>query len=336
MTEIRHEPVAPTRTRWLAPGSDIDAHRHDDHQIVYAARGVLAVTTDAGTWIAPANRAIWIPAGTVHAHRAHGAMELRSACPPRRTRSAWTAPSVLTVGPLLRELIIAHTTTPADDSPERRRLRAVLLDRLAASPQQPVQLPAPSDPRLRRICDILRADPADRRTLDALAQASARTLSRLCTAELGMTFPQWRTQLRLYQALVLLAEDTPVTTVAHRCGWSSASAFIDVFRRAYGHTPGRHRPGYDADRDQGRRSWPGGPTGRAGPEPWTTPSGWTATRRPTTTAACACAPTGSVRPRGSPDAPRPRAVLPGWRGSPPPASPRTPASCTLRRWTGGR
>jgi len=57
-----------------------------------------------------------------------------------------------------------------------------------------------------------------------------------------MTFPQWRTQLRLYQALVLLAEDTPVTTVAHRCGWASASAFIDVFRRAYGHTPGRHLP----------------------------------------------------------------------------------------------
>lgn len=58
-----------------------------------------------------------------------------------------------------------------------------------------------------------------------------------------MTFPQWRTQLRLYQALVLLAEGVPVTTVAHRCGWFSASAFIDVFRQAYGHTPGRHRIG---------------------------------------------------------------------------------------------
>ncbi|WP_426502444.1 helix-turn-helix domain-containing protein [Dactylosporangium sp. McL0621] len=55
-----------------------------------------------------------------------------------------------------------------------------------------------------------------------------------------MTFPQWRTQLRLYHALVLLAEHTPVTVVAHRCGWSSASAFIDVFRRAFGHTPGTH------------------------------------------------------------------------------------------------
>jgi AraC-like DNA-binding protein len=56
--------------------------------------------------------------------------------------------------------------------------------------------------------------------------------------DLGMTFPQWRTQLRLHRALVLLAEHTPVTTVAHQCGWSSASAFIEVFRRSFGHTPG--------------------------------------------------------------------------------------------------
>jgi AraC-like DNA-binding protein len=71
--------------------------------------------------------------------------------------------------------------------------------------------------------------------------ASERTLARLCRADLGMSFPQWRTQLRLHHALVLLADDTPVTVVAHRCGWSSASAFIDVFRRAFGHTPGTYR-----------------------------------------------------------------------------------------------
>ena len=55
-----------------------------------------------------------------------------------------------------------------------------------------------------------------------------------------MTFPQWRTQSRLYHALRLLADDTPVTAVAHRCGWSSSSAFIDVFRRSFGYTPGTH------------------------------------------------------------------------------------------------
>ncbi|NUW40858.1 AraC family transcriptional regulator [Nonomuraea rhodomycinica] len=246
MTNIRHQPTAPTHARWLAPGAAIDAHRHDDHQIVYAARGVLAITTDAGSWIAPATRAIWVPAGTVHAHRAHGELELHFVgLPPGDNPLGLDAPTVLTVGPLLRELILAYTRAPDDDSPERGRLRAVLLDQLRASPQQPVHLPAPTAPRLKALCDILRADPADDRTLAALGKqvgASDRTLSRLFRSDLGMTFPQWRTQLRLYHALVLLAEKTPVTTVAHRCGWSSASAFIDVFRRAFGHTPGAHLP----------------------------------------------------------------------------------------------
>ncbi|MFG2855465.1 AraC family transcriptional regulator [Streptomyces mirabilis] len=246
MTEIRHDPVAPTRTQWLASGAAIDAHRHDDHQIVYAGRGVLAVTTGAGTWIAPGTRAIWVPAGTVHAHQAHGELELHLVgLPASDNPLGLDEPTVLSVGPLLRELILAYTHTPHDDSPERGRLRAVLLDQLRASPQQPLHLPTPTTLQLRAVCEILRTNPADDRTLAALGRqvgASDRTLSRLFKADLGMTFPQWRTQLRLYHALVLLSENVPVTAVAHRCGWSSASAFIDVFRRTFGHTPGTHQP----------------------------------------------------------------------------------------------
>ena len=110
MLEVRHEPTAPTRTLRLASGDKIDAHRHDDHQIVYAGRGVLAVTTDQGSWVAPATRAIWIPAGTFHAHRAYGELKLHTvglsaADNPLQLDS----PTVLAVGPLLRELIIAYT-----------------------------------------------------------------------------------------------------------------------------------------------------------------------------------------------------------------------------------
>ncbi|MFF3141575.1 helix-turn-helix transcriptional regulator, partial [Streptomyces sp. NPDC057927] len=166
-------------------------------------------------------------------------------------------PTVLSVGPLLRELILAYTHTPHDDSPERGRLRAVLLDQLRASPQQPLHLPTPTTLQLRAVCEILRTNPADDRTLAALGRqvgASDRTLSRLFKADLGMTFPQWRTQLRLYHALVLLSENVPVTAVAHRCGWSSASAFIDVFRRTFGHTPGTHQRGDCADDDFGHQA----------------------------------------------------------------------------------
>lgn len=226
-------------------GARIDRHRHDDHQIVYAASGVLSVSTDSGTWIAPATRAIWIPAGTSHEHRAYGRTDLHLVgLPASDNPLELDTPAVLSVGPLLRELIIAYTTEPSDGSAERARIRAVLLDRLRHSPQQPLRLPTARDGRLAAVCAALDADPADNRSLAELgaeAGASERTLSRLFRAEFAMTFPQWRTQLRLHHALVLLAEDHPVTTVAHRCGWASPSAFIDVFRQAFGHTPGRNR-----------------------------------------------------------------------------------------------
>ncbi|AEW98654.1 AraC family transcriptional regulator [Streptantibioticus cattleyicolor] len=245
MPEIRHQPHAPTRVRTLAPGERIDAHHHDDHQIVYAGSGVLAVTTDAGTWFAPGTRAIWVPACTVHAHRAHGHLELHFVgLPADDNPPGLDAPTVLAVSPLLRELIRAYTAAPGDDTPERHRLRAVLRDQLRPCPQRPMHLPAPADPRLAAVCALVHRDPAARHTLAHLARTAGtgeRTLSRLFRAELGMTFPQWRTQSRLYHALRMLADGAPVTTVAHRCGWASTSAFIDVFRRSFGYTPGAHQ-----------------------------------------------------------------------------------------------
>lgn len=244
--EIRHQPVAPTRAQRLASGARIDAHRHDDHQIIYAGRGVLSISTDAGTWVAPGTHAIWVPAGTVHAHRAYGDLELHLlGLPAGDNPLGLTSPTVLTVDRLLRELIIAYTRDNRE-SPERTRLRAVLLDRLRASAQQPLHLPSPTAPLLRAVCAVLVDNPGDTRTLGELGRevgASDRTLSRLFRSDLGMTFPQWRTQLRLHHALILLTEKTPVTAVAHRCGWASASAFIDIFRRTFGHTPGTHLPG---------------------------------------------------------------------------------------------
>lgn len=239
MPEIRQRRPANNSFLSIPAGGSVDAHWHEEHQIVYAGRGVLSVTTDAGSWIAPANRAIWVPAGTLHQHRAYGETALHTVGLSDNPLNL-TAPSALVVSPLLRELILAYTTSEGDTD-ERDRLRAVLLDQLRHSPQRPTYLPTPRDPRLAAVCELLQTDPADRRTLKQLGHeigASERTLSRLCTADLGMTFPQWRTQLRLHTALRLLAGGESVTRVAHQCGWASTSAFIDTFRRAFGHTPG--------------------------------------------------------------------------------------------------
>ncbi|MDX3001381.1 helix-turn-helix transcriptional regulator [Kribbella solani] len=255
---------ANTGHRPIQAGGGIEAHWHDRNQIVYAGRGVLSVTTDAGSWVAPGTRAIWIPAGTVHQHRAYGETALHTIGledNPLRL----DVPSALVVSPLLRELILTYTSAeqqppkppterlpteqplseqPLSELAERARLRAVLLDQLRRSPQRPTYLPTAQDPRLAAACALLVDNPADNRTLTqlgAVVGASERTLSRLCKTDLGMTFPQWRTQLRLHEGLRLLAEGESVTRVAHACGWASTSAFIDTFRRAFGHTPGSRR-----------------------------------------------------------------------------------------------
>lgn len=167
---IRHTPRAATSIRELDTDVGIDPHRHDDHQIAYAGSGVLSITTDAGTWVAPVTRALWIPAGTVHEHRAFGRTDLHSVgLPTRLNPLSLDGPAVIAVGPLLRELILAYTRAPEDTGPERRRLLGVLLDQLRASPLQPLHLPAPADPRLAAVCALLHVDPADPRGLAALA-----------------------------------------------------------------------------------------------------------------------------------------------------------------------
>jgi AraC-like DNA-binding protein len=232
--------VAPTRAQLSSPAEPSTPTATTTTQLVYAGRGALAVTTDAGSWIIPDTAAIWIPAGTVHAHRAYGNLELHLVgVPIAENPLDRQRPTVVAVSPLLRELIVTYTRD-LNATPERTRLRAVLLDQLRTSPEQPHYLPALTQPLLRGIAEIFHADPADARTLAELGRAlgaSARTLSRLFRSDVGMTFPQWRTQLRLQHAAILLAKNTPVTTVAHQCGWSSTSAFIDTFRRTYGQTP---------------------------------------------------------------------------------------------------
>jgi AraC-like DNA-binding protein len=62
-----------------------------------------------------------------------------------------------------------------------------------------------------------------------------------------MTFYEWRTQLRIHHALVLLAEGHDTTRVAHACGWANPSSFIAAFTTLVGTTPGRYRSGRHRD-----------------------------------------------------------------------------------------
>jgi len=235
----RRDLTGPTYNE-LGHRDTIDWHYHDVQQLVYPSTGVLAISTDGGTWIVPPQRAVWIPAGVAHSHQAHGRTQMRTLSFAEDSLGL-DSPAVLAVSPLLREIIVA-LTSDSYAGRQRADLERVALDQIRRVGQLPLRLPALTDDRLRAIASLLRADPSDGRTLaefGASAGASERTLSRLFRQETGMSFPQWRTQLRLHHAMVLLATGTSVTSTALACGWSNPSAFIETFRHAFGSTPGK-------------------------------------------------------------------------------------------------
>jgi transcriptional regulator GlxA family with amidase domain len=75
---------------------------------------------------------------------------------------------------------------------------------------EPLRLPEPSDRRLSVVTEWLHAHPHDSSSLSELGRrvgSSERTLSRLFRDELGMSFNQWRTLLRVQHALIYLEDD---------------------------------------------------------------------------------------------------------------------------------
>jgi AraC-like DNA-binding protein len=221
------------------------SHRHARGQLMGALSGLVSVGLDKQHWVVPAIHAIWIPPHCVHSLRSHGPFsgwivfiaESRCASLPREPRAIRTPP-------LLREAVRRAATWPGVELDQAQtHIAEVIISELAASKEESLGLPRPEDPRLVRITEVLASDLSDNRRLEqwaAWAGIAPRTLMRHFVAETGLTFAQWRQQARLLRALELVADGLPVTTIALELGYDNVSAFIDMFRRTSGTTPGRY------------------------------------------------------------------------------------------------
>jgi AraC-like DNA-binding protein len=239
---ILPRPVFP-RVEALTQPSWVRVHTHDWIQLSYATQGVLGVRTRLGSYMAPPQRAIWIPPGLEHSVVSTERTQMRSLyIDPATAPWGWRQCKVLGVTPLVRELIRAVTRLPVeyDEAGPAGRLVGVLLDQLAQLEEVRFSLPLPVDERLKRVSEALEARPDDTRTLGELASQaglSARTLTRLFLRDTGLSFRAWRRRLRLLKSLSGLEAGDSVTKVALDCGYTSTSAFIAAFRREFGLTP---------------------------------------------------------------------------------------------------
>jgi AraC-like DNA-binding protein len=206
----------------------------------------MTVTGDRTSWMIPPRRAVLIPAGTPHAIRMWGDVAMRSLYFPVHA----PAPAfgrdgcrVISVSPLLRELILRVAEMAALDSREaaEARLMSVLMDELHRARIEPLLLPLPSDGRALIVAEAILENPAESGTAAVLARRAGlgvRTLERLFRAETGMRFGMWRQKARLLESVRLLVGGGSVTDAALESGYSSVSAYIAAFKQTFGCTPG--------------------------------------------------------------------------------------------------
>ena len=220
-------------------------HAHRRAQLIHASEGVLTVRTEHGLWVVPPQRAVWVPPKVVHQVGSRKSFHL---CTLYVEPDAAQLPQeccVVAVDRLVGELLMAASEFGSDypEQGPQARLMQVILDRLPGLEVAPLNLPQPQHPRIRHIAKVLDDDPADERTLEALAKdagVAGRTAARLFQKDTGLSFGKWRQQLRLLKALESLGAGASVMQAALDVGYNDVSSFIAVFRDAFGETPARY------------------------------------------------------------------------------------------------
>ena len=237
-------------------------HTHEDHQLAWAASGVLTVLTEGATWVLPPTRALWIPAGLPHETGAASVATMRGVYIPVDLAPVnWTVPTPVVASPLLAELICYLGTLSAPTAPtaptapggpgesltarRRAHAEALLADLLEPVPLAAMDVPFPTGPLTGPIANALRDDLADQRTLAGWGRevgASERTLARAFAAETRMPFGRWRTLLRLQAAVPLLARGAAAAGARRAGRQRGAPRRLSDAERVRRRVPPRDRP----------------------------------------------------------------------------------------------
>lgn len=225
-------------------GHHILPHQHQRGQLIYASAGTMRLRTCDEYWLLPPFRGVWMPPYVEHEMNASTSVYLRTLYVNVEsfTLSLPNHPVGIGVTPLLRELLIRASYFPITyhpDSFEERLLRLALEETKHAF-EYGLKLPMGRDKRLKKICDTLLENPGDVRSLADWANevgATTRTLTRLFRSETGISFVQWREQIRIVSAISRLSTGERVSRVAEELGYASQGAFTVMFKRVTGKSP---------------------------------------------------------------------------------------------------
>lgn len=235
-------PVAAMAKAWK-DGDRIPLHIHRRGQLIHAMTGIMRIETDAAAWIVPPALALWMPPQYPHSMIMRGHLEMRTVYIDERVCTNLPAqPTLIEIGPLLHELVLAALEEPLayEEAGRGGLIARLILTELSRMQERKLAVPMPRDLRALRVARSLLENLHNGQNLDDWANASGasrRTLARLFRAETGFSFSEWRARLRAIDGLARLATGASVASVASSVGYASPSAFSAMVRRNFGRPP---------------------------------------------------------------------------------------------------
>ncbi len=242
--DLNPNPVVALKVPSTENQEDVPFHIHRKGQLILTLQGGVTCLAPHAYWMVPANCAAWMPAGVPHSNRvtanAHVLFLYIEPDVPGLPQECCT----LNISVMLREMIKHFADFPQDYAKKTyyADFAQIMLYELSLMPVERLSLPISDNSKIRMLADSLMENPGDRSSLDRWANRlamSKRTFERFIKKETGMTFGRWRQQLHLLVAIRLLVTGSSVQTTAYELGYDSVTAFITMFKKALGKTPGR-------------------------------------------------------------------------------------------------
>jgi AraC-like DNA-binding protein len=237
-------------------------HSHEVHQIEYALQGVVEVETDAGHYLLPPQQAAWIPAGLEHQAVMNPDVKTVAVMfDAQMIPGSGNRARIIAVSPLIREMMIYALRWPIDRGAGSavddgvadgffRTLAHLVTE--ALDHEAPLSLPTSEHPIVAAALAYTKVH-LDSVTADDVSRAvavSERTLRRLFSDTLGLS---WRTYLlhaRMLRAMALLAAPgQSVQATSSAVGFDSLSSFTRSFSQFCGETPSAYRKRVAGERD---------------------------------------------------------------------------------------
>jgi AraC-like DNA-binding protein len=225
-----------------------EKHQHEKAQLVYAQQGLLHLHIGDKKLFLPGNYCAFIPAATPHQiwSYSHGLFirsihfDVLAEQPPLPKQAVVFAASAL-----LKEMIMYTEKWSGQQEQEgfKKEFFNVLQRLLPAEIAHAVTvyLPTTSHEKLGQVVEYLQAHLQEKQTMSSVAKRfgfSQRTLTRLFSSHLGVSFSAYMKRARMIKALELMENGyNNVSQIAFQVGYESLSTFSNNFLEIHNKRP---------------------------------------------------------------------------------------------------